>query len=562
MTAQVLTKAPAVPQIPYQAPAALQVPKKEYPFHEPIIYPPSWKLEMADIDRNYAFLQTTGQKETSLEKLAKDTTKPIIFIGKPIYEGVMEMAKYASDKYNSEVAAYFMYTQMNQYSPHWEVFGWFMTGQTASGAEVEMEGSDLPRYLGWLKTNHPELWLRMSIGHAHSHVMMSTFWSGVDTKQQYDKSQLAPMTGNRLFLVANAKREIKGKYIQYTPVQVEIDDISIGISFNHPDYLKFDIKDQREKIHTMVDSLLEVRKYTASTHIHNAYQFAGFKSDLEEAELTDAKRARRVYTDDEGDFASWKYKRKSTAPVKDEWEDHWKQWGEVADIGVEVEGNTTMVENMVNFLESLSVLPSEDPFLEHMYTSDPTGYPLRLNRLIEWIADSLTVLARPWINTDMLVRRALLSANEQTIAHDVLEVFTGEEKGAHDNITRLYCLLLEILSLKDAAGDSVWGDVYFVDENIDQDFLNAHINDISVNLLHLVAMVDFVAPVYTQEGTDIMASLEVVIDEAFNNGHVFINWDPSTIEEIGILVNTEDAKARKEMIMQGIDDFLQMVIAI
>jgi hypothetical protein len=236
-------------------PAASQT--KEYPFFEPFVYPPTWNAEMADIDRNYALL--SSEKNDSLGKLAADTTQPILFIGKPVYEGIMEMAKYAASK-RIEAAAYFLYKPLNQFTPHWEAFGWFMTGQTASGAEVEMEGSDFGRYRMYLKEKYPELMMSTLFGHSHVHPNMGTFWSGTDKKQQYDKSQLATLTGHRLFLVVNEKKDILGKYIQYTPVTLEIDKITLGISFNNPEYINYNLSDDKEMIHKMVDELVE-KKY-------------------------------------------------------------------------------------------------------------------------------------------------------------------------------------------------------------------------------------------------------------------------------------------------------------
>jgi len=231
--------------------------EKEYQFFEPKVFAPGWEAEIASPESGYSLLKTS--KEESFEELLKNKTKPIVFIGKNIYEEMMEMAKYAADSNKSEVAAFFIYVPLNDFSPHWEVVGWFMTGQTATGGEVEMDGLDYPRYMDFLTENYPELMKRAKIGHWHSHVYMDTFWSGTDKKQHYDKSQLGLLKGDRIFVVVNANRKIKAKYIQYAPFLFEVDDINIGLSFNNPGYLDPVTRDRKKEIHDMVDSLIVKR---------------------------------------------------------------------------------------------------------------------------------------------------------------------------------------------------------------------------------------------------------------------------------------------------------------
>ena len=529
-----------------QTPAQARTPK-EYPFYEPILYPPAWKLEMADVDRNYALIQTPGKVDLSLDKLLKDTTKPILFIGKPVYEGIMEMAKYASDKYSSEVAAYFLYTQMNQYTPHWEVYGWFMTGQTASGAEVEMEGSDMPRYLNWLKTKHPELWLRTQIGHAHSHVMMQTFWSGVDLKQQTDRSQLAPMTGSKIFLVVNAKKEIKGKFIQYTPVKFEIDDITIGVSFNNPEYLTFDIKDQKEKIHGMVDALLEKRSYAVTHNYAERWRHMDwFKSDLEMAEEDDA---RGNVMDVKRNYA----KRSPSVLVPD-------------DIPIIVEDyfiyedDPIVVRELKNKVLRLSSQKIEYPLLNFVYAKDPYDFQVKLANLVEWIVDSLAVKANSFLSVKDTLKKAADNVGKNTEAHDVLEVFLGTYKESNKLLTTLYYLLEATLSARDVDGDMVFDD-YIEPSEIPQ--LPKKINEMCFNILSLTAMSIFLDPLY--EDTKLVDHDDYaseIITEAFNEGITYIDWNVEDLFSINTILTEQNREERKKCALKSIDSLFDMLITI
>lgn len=154
-TTKTPTKAPTTP--------------KEYKFFEPTVFEPVWDMSLACTECNYTLLNS----KENLEDVANDKTKPIVFIPKPIYEDFMEFAKYAAKKKNSEAAMYFLYVPLDEIHPHWEICGWFPTGQKASAGEVEMVGSDFPRYRTYLEENYPELMKRAKIGHIHSHATMS-----------------------------------------------------------------------------------------------------------------------------------------------------------------------------------------------------------------------------------------------------------------------------------------------------------------------------------------------------------------------------------------------------
>lgn len=75
-----------------------------------------------------------------------------------------------------------------------------------------------------------------------------------------------------MFIVVNAKKEIKAKYIQYSRVIHEVDDILVGLSFNDPRFIEPYSKQRKEEVHEMVDALVEERKYTATTSGYNNWK--------------------------------------------------------------------------------------------------------------------------------------------------------------------------------------------------------------------------------------------------------------------------------------------------
>jgi len=246
-------------------------PSPEFEFYAPIVYEPAWELELGDVDRNYALLQTDC-KDAAFPSIVSNPEEPILFLGKPIYEAFMEIAKYSA-KIKKEVAAYFLYVPLNDFSPHWEAIGWFMTGQEASAAEVSMLGDDFPRYMEYLRETYPELMNRARLGHMHVHPNMGVFDSATDKNQQFSKDELALNTGERFFMVINEKKEIKAKYIQYAPVQFEKDKITVGISYNNPEYLEYDVATERKQIQEMVDNLVIKKTYQTKQVYNNPHHY-------------------------------------------------------------------------------------------------------------------------------------------------------------------------------------------------------------------------------------------------------------------------------------------------
>lgn len=213
--------------------------------------------------------QTLKEAEASI---GKDLSTPTLFIDINVYSRIFHILHRAKEITGNECAGLFIYKKLNKGSPHYLVTDFILTGQEASSGAVELDDIDMGKYIAYIKEHYLEdikeacaandtLYtgnILDYIGHWHSHGSMSTYWSGTDTKQQEDKSQLGFNALGRFYIVFNVQGDIHCSYIQYSPFFHRKDVVNIGLYIG--DGYSF-IEQDREHLDKLIDALIVSKKY-------------------------------------------------------------------------------------------------------------------------------------------------------------------------------------------------------------------------------------------------------------------------------------------------------------
>jgi hypothetical protein len=161
-------------------------------------------------------------------------------------------------------------------------------------------------------------------------------------------------------------------------VLFEIDDINIGLSFNNPAYLEFNIREHKEQIHKMVDSLLEVHKVygLGGTGGYNSWRNPHFHSKWYDQLYGDNKAyglgTGAKKTKDEDDALAG----------LPEYTDHddWVNWGEGLKTGKE--------SDVDKIISNLHTIPKKETIADYMAKEKPVEFK-----------DNLIVTIKAYLNS-------------------------------------------------------------------------------------------------------------------------------------------------------------------
>lgn len=233
-------------------------------------------------ESTYIDINSIDDLKKAEENINNNLANPVLFIDVNVYARIYHILHRAKNITGNECAGLFIYKRLNPNLPHYLVTDFILVGQEASSGAVELDDIDMSKYIAYIEKNYLED-IKQScvenntlftgnildyIGHWHSHGTMGTFWSGTDTKQQEDKTQLGFNAQGRFYIVFNIPGSIHSSYIQYFPYFQRKDNISIGLYIG--DGYSFDEKD-REHLDMLIDKLIICKQYRSVSFNKNTY---------------------------------------------------------------------------------------------------------------------------------------------------------------------------------------------------------------------------------------------------------------------------------------------------
>lgn len=224
------------------APQLTSVPK-EVKFYPPEIkkHYPTWTSEKVTLEDNWLVTHVPDGVKISHRDLINNRDFPGVFFTPRVYNEMTYVVESLAPK-TGECAMFALVKKVSPERPHWLVYDWFLSKQTASSAEVKLDVPDFDRYFKYLRENNGDIFssdkdLHNQLMHAHSHHTMNMCsWSGTDMNQQTSAEELARQGDYRIFFLFTIGHGLKATLVNYA-TGLTRQEMYIGLCFSDPEYV-------------------------------------------------------------------------------------------------------------------------------------------------------------------------------------------------------------------------------------------------------------------------------------------------------------------------------------
>lgn len=245
------------------------------PFYPPTLFLPKW-IEDGKPDLVYPggpYFDFPGEEKKS----------PVtLYIDIRVYRELQVVWKWA-EKNSGEISWFMPTHRINKMHKHWLAWGYFLTGQDASGGDVDTDGMDCARYYKHLSGvldegeqmpeygvyKHSHVFngkLHRCLSQGHKHPPGIRGWSGTDINQQTKSDDLGYYDNYRFYFLYTPPNHIKADLVVYEPVLYRCENVNIGLYV--PEDGAPEITRKREKeIEAMCEALVKKKTYTAGRKI-------------------------------------------------------------------------------------------------------------------------------------------------------------------------------------------------------------------------------------------------------------------------------------------------------
>lgn len=252
--------------------------RQAFDFVEPTLFIPEWllkgKSDLVYSGSRYVLLPNT----TGSEKKQCDVN---FFIDVRVLLELQIVWNWAH-KNRGEIAWFMPTHRLNDMKKDWLAWGYYITGQKASGGEVEMCGYDSQRYWKYLSgAYHQNETIPKQGIYEHSHVFSKIFhrtqthghkhpsgvnnWSGTDMNQQKSIGDLGFKDDYRFYMLFTPPDKLRVDLVIYEPAMFRVEHVNIGLYYPEEAY-EISIA-KKEEIEKKCESLVKRRhSYHSYTH--------------------------------------------------------------------------------------------------------------------------------------------------------------------------------------------------------------------------------------------------------------------------------------------------------
>lgn len=218
---------------------------------------PDFDIELFTEDTAVQLLSSPDERKV-LGDILKDPRTPVLAFTGTLYREIRYLVEQHK---SSELAVFLTIKRLSTIKPHWLAFDFFMPKQRISSAEVVMDGPDCEQYFDALQKMDyfRENGLHRNIAHLHSHAQFGVFWSKTDDTEQFSRDELGFHDDYRLFVVVNAKGDIKFSYVGYKPVLHRVDGATC-VLYSCPEYAQELTKARKEELDKIADGAMMKRQ--------------------------------------------------------------------------------------------------------------------------------------------------------------------------------------------------------------------------------------------------------------------------------------------------------------
>lgn len=214
------------------------------------------KMDITDYDIELFNEDTTIQplklpEGKTMSDVFKDPRTPILAFTGALWKEI----RYCVEKNpTQELAMFLVIKRMADRKPHFLAFDMFMPKQHIAGASVRMYGDSCQEYYNALKDHDyfKQYGFQRNLCHLHSHGSFATFWSATDDNEQFSPDELGFYDDYRLYVVVNAKGDIKASLVNYYPTLYRV-DCATALFFAKEEYAK-ELTPKRKK---ELDAIME-----------------------------------------------------------------------------------------------------------------------------------------------------------------------------------------------------------------------------------------------------------------------------------------------------------------
>lgn len=229
---------------------------------------PDYDIELFTEDTPVQLLASPDSRKT-MGEILKDPKTPVLAFTGTLYREI----RYLVEQHKStELAVFLTIKRLSALHPHWLAFDFFMPKQRISAAEVVMDAEDCERYFNELKNMDyfRENGLHKNIAHLHSHAQFGVFWSKTDDTEQFSREELGFHDDYRLFVVVNAKGDIKFSYVGYKPVLHRVDGATC-VLYSCPEYAQELTKARKEELDKIAGAAMTRPAPAVSSYQYGQY---------------------------------------------------------------------------------------------------------------------------------------------------------------------------------------------------------------------------------------------------------------------------------------------------
>lgn len=206
---------------------------------------PDFDIELFTEDTAVQLLASPDSRKT-MGDILKDPKTPVLAFTGTLYREIRYLVEQHK---NTELAVFLTIKRLSAIKPHWLAFDFFMPKQRISAAEVVMDAQDCEQYFDAMQEMDyfRENGLHKNIAHLHSHAQFGVFWSKTDDTEQFSRDELGFHDDYRLFVVVNAKGDIKFSYVGYKPLLHRVDGATC-VLYSCPEYAQELTKARKEEL--------------------------------------------------------------------------------------------------------------------------------------------------------------------------------------------------------------------------------------------------------------------------------------------------------------------------
>lgn len=272
---------------------------------------PDFEIELFTEDTMVQLL--SGPEGKTIGEILKDSRTPVLAFTGTLYREI----RYLVEKHKtSELAMFLTIKPLSNIKPHWLAFDLFMPKQRISSAEVVIDATDCEQYFDALKEMpyFQENGLHKNLAHLHSHAQFGVFWSSTDDTEQFSRDELGFHDTYRLYIVVNAKGDIKCSYVGYKPVLHRV-DAATCVLYSCPEYSQELTKARKAELDKMAEEAMERRQpvYKPTTPLYNKNSYYGYGASTWYDHYYGRRNTVSLYDDDDFDMKTGEYRPKSTA---------------------------------------------------------------------------------------------------------------------------------------------------------------------------------------------------------------------------------------------------------